>query len=198
MNSEEKTIITIHANVVDDIKQIINNGRATAYASVNSTMIATYWNIGRRIVEEEQHGKERAEYGKRVIASLAQNLTAKYGKGFNRKDIYNYLKFYRMFPEIVDTVRRQSEKVDAASRQLLPWTHYRELIRVENPEARKWYEQEALREVWSTRTLHRNIASQYYFRLLQSAHKEKVVDELKKGNYKDYLIKVLEEKHELY
>ncbi|MBR1880465.1 MAG: DUF1016 family protein [Prevotella sp.] len=70
------------------------------------------------------------------------------------------------------------EKVDALRRQLLPWTHYRELIRVENPEARAWYEQEAIREVWSTRTLHRNIASQYYFRLLQSANKEKVVDEM--------------------
>ena len=70
MNSEEKTIITIHANVVDDIKQIINNGRATAYASVNSTMIATYWNIGRRIVEEEQQGKERTEYGKELINTL--------------------------------------------------------------------------------------------------------------------------------
>ena len=92
----------------------------------------------------------------------------------------------RMFPEKVAAVRPQSihdetdRKVDAARPQLLPWTHYRELIRVENADARRWYEQEALREMWSTRTLHRNIGSQYYFRLLQSAHKEKVVDEMHK------------------
>ena len=78
----------------------------------------------------------------------------------------------------VDAVRPQLGKVAIPSPQLLPWTHYRELIRVENEDARKWYEQEALREMWSTRTLHRNIGSQYYFRLLQSAHKEKVIDEM--------------------
>ncbi len=96
--------------------------------------------------------------------------------------LYNYLKFYRCFPEIVGSVSQQSQIVDAVSQQsknvasvrpqfgilnaatpkLLPWTHYRELIRVEDTEAREWYEQEALREMWSTRTLHRNIASQYY------------------------------------
>ena len=93
-----------------------------------------------------------------------------------------------MFPDILDAVspkfkkldavRPKSGKVDSVSRQLLPWTHYRELIRVESEEARKWYEQEAIREMWSTRTLHRNIASQYYFRLLQSVNKEKVVNEM--------------------
>ena len=169
-----------YKSLFTDACGIIEEARQRAYYAVNAILTMRNWLLGERIAKDELDGSERAEYGKRVIASLAQNLTAKYGKGFNRKDIYNYLKFYRMFPEIVDTVRRQSEKVDAASRQLLPWTHYRELIRVENPEARKWYEQEALREVWSTRTLHRNIASQYYFRLLQSAHKEKVVDEMHK------------------
>lgn len=119
-------------------------------------------------------------------------------------------EFYRCFPQIVDAVSQQSAKVDAVrqqlgnvntmsgqseivnavrtkskdsfplSRKILPWTHYRELIRVEDPIVRRWYEQEALREMWSTRTLHRNIVSQYYNRLLQSAHKDKVVDEMHK------------------
>lgn len=167
-----------YKSLFTDACSIIEEARRRAYYAVNIALTMRNWLLGERIAKDELDGAERAEYGKRVVASLAQDLTAKYGKGFDRKDIYNYLKFYRLFPEIVDAARRQSEKVDAVSRQLLPWTHYRELIRVENPEARKWYEREALREVWSTRTLHRNIASQYYFRLLQSAHKEKVVDEM--------------------
>ena len=100
MNSEEKTLITIHANVVDDIKQIINNGRATAYASVNSTMIATYWNIGRRIVEEEQHGKERAEYGSELIKMLAKELTHEYGSGFSERYLAYFRKFYVTIPDL--------------------------------------------------------------------------------------------------
>lgn len=176
--------------LLDDACSIIEEARQRAYYAVNATLTVRNWLLGERIAKDELDGSERAKYGKRVIASLAQDLTEKYGKGFDRISLYNYMKFYRYFPEIVDAASRQfvivgavsqqSEKVDAASRQLLPWTHYRELIRVDNPEARKWYEQEALREVWSTRTLHRNISSQYYFRLLQSAHKEKVVDEMHK------------------
>jgi predicted nuclease of restriction endonuclease-like (RecB) superfamily len=156
--------------------------------------------LGERIAREKLDGEERAEYGKQVITNLAKELPSKYGKGFERVSLYNYLKFYRCFPEIVDAVSQQLGNVDAVSGQseilhavsaksklplplsgrILPWTHYRELIRVEDPVARKWYEQEALKEVWGTRTLHRNIASQYYNRLLQSAHKEKVVEEMHK------------------
>ena len=81
-----------------EIKQIINNGRATAYASVNSTMIATYWNIGRRIVEEEQHGKERAEYGKELINTLAKELTHEYGNGFSARYLRAFRQFYLVVP----------------------------------------------------------------------------------------------------
>ena len=181
-----------------DACTIIEDARQKAYSAVNVALTLRNWQLGERIAKDELDGAERAEYGKRVMATLAQDLTAKYGKGFDKSTLYRYLLFFRMFPEIVAAVRPQLEKVDAASqqsqnvaavrpksekvatarRQLLPWTHYRELIRVENPEARAWYEQEAIREMWSTRTLHRNIASQYYFRLLQSANKEKVVNEM--------------------
>lgn len=171
-----------------DACAIIEDARERAYRSVNVSLTLRNWQLGERIAKDELEGAERAEYGKRVITTLAHDLTAKYGKGFDRSTLYRYLLFFRMFPGIVAAVRPQLEILDAVSRQsqnvaalrpkLLPWTHYRELIRVENPEARAWYEQEAIREVWSTRTLHRNIASQYYFRLLQSANKEKVVDEM--------------------
>lgn len=173
-----------------DACAIIEEARQRAYRAVNTYLTLRNWQLGERIAKENLDGAERAEYGKHIIERLAQDLTNAYGKGFDRKALYNYLKFYRLYPEIVAAVSRQfgkldaaspkSQKVDAVSRQLLPWTHYRELIRVENPEARKWYEQEAIREVWGTRTLHRNIASQYYFRLLRSTNKEKVSDEMHK------------------
>jgi predicted nuclease of restriction endonuclease-like (RecB) superfamily len=172
----------------DDTCAIIDDARLHAYRAVNVSLTLRNWLLGERIAEDELDGAARAEYGKSVISTLADDLTRKYGAGLDRKSLYNYLKFYRCFPDIVDASQRQSRKVDAVSRlsdtmavarrQLLPWTHYRELIRVEDADARKWYEQEALREMWSTRTLHRNIGSQYYFRLLKSAHKDKVIAEM--------------------
>lgn len=170
-----------------DACAIIEEARQRAYRAVNTSLTLRNWQLGERIAREELDGAERAEYGKHVIERLAQDLTKAYGKGFDKSTLYRYILFFRMFPEIVAAVRPQLEDTDSTSGnvaavrpQLLPWTHYRELIRVENPEARKWYEQEAIREVWSTRTLHRNIASQYYFRLLQSSNKEKVSDEMHK------------------
>lgn len=182
----------------DDICSIIEDAREQAYRAVNVSLTLRNWLLGERIAREKLDGEERAEYGKRIITNLAKELTAKYGKGFNFSSLYQYIRFYKLFPDILDAVRPKSEKIDTVSGQsdilnavrpksksplplsvkILPWTHYRELIRVEDPIARRWYEQEALREMWGTRTLHRNIASQYYNRLLQSAHKDKVVDEM--------------------
>ena len=167
-----------------DACAIIEQARKQAYHAINVSLTLRNWLLGERIAKDELDGAERAKYGKRVIASLAQDLTAQYGKGFDKSTLYRYLLFYRLFPEKVDAVRPQftqdvsDGKVDAVRPKLLPWTHYRELIRVENEDARKWYEQEALRETWSTRTLHRNISSQYYFRLLKSSNKEKVTGEM--------------------
>ena len=135
MNSEEKTIITIHANVVDDIKQIINNGRATAYASVNSTMIATYWNIGRRIVEEEQHGKERAEYGSELIKMLAKELTHEYGSGFSERYLAYFRKFYVTIPDL---------QILQTRLQNLRWSHILMALRVDDETARRWYLESAV------------------------------------------------------
>lgn len=169
-----------------DACTIIEQARKQAYHAINVSLSLRNWLLGERIAKDELDGAERAKYGKRVIATLAQDLTAQYGKGFDKSTLYRYLLFYRLFPEKVAAVRPQftqdetDGKVAAASPKLLPWTHYRELIRVENEDARKWYEQEALREMWSTRTLHRNISSQYYFRLLKSVNKEKVTDEMHK------------------
>jgi len=161
MNSEEKTIITIHANVVDDIKQIINNGRATAYASVNSTMIATYWNIGRRIVEEEQHGKERAEYGSELIKMLAKELTHEYGSGFSERYLAYFRKFYVTIPDL---------QILQTRLQNLRWSHILMALRVDDETARRWYLENASQQAWSVRTLNRNISTQYYERHFKTPH----------------------------
>ena len=209
-NKRDTNQISGFNSLYSDICSIIEDAREQAYRAVNVSLTLRNWMLGERIAREKLDGEERAEYGKQVIATLTKELTHAYGKGFERVSLYNYLKFYRCFPQIVDAVSQQSAKVDAVrqqlgsvnnmsgqseivnavrtkskgsfpqSRKILPWTHYRELIRVEDPIVRKWYEQEALREMWSTRTLHRNIVSQYYNRLLQSAHKDKVVDEMHK------------------
>jgi predicted nuclease of restriction endonuclease-like (RecB) superfamily len=181
MSKEYKSLFSDACIIIDDARQ-------HAYHAVNVYLTLRNWKLGARIAEEELDGAERAEYGKQIIATLAKDLTAKYGKGLDFSSLYKYIRFYRLFPGILDAVSPKLEKgdarslpsrnLDAVSPRLLPWTHYRELIRVENPEARAWYEQEAMREVWSTRTLHRNITSQYYFRLIQSGNQEKVVDEM--------------------
>lgn len=176
--SNQSSVSLDYKALFDDACIIIEDARRRAYHAVNVSLTLRNWLLGERIAKDELDGADRAEYGKRVIATLAKDLTSRYGKGFDKSTLYRYILFYRLFPEKVAAVRPQSEKMAAARPQLLPWTHYRELIRVENTEARRWYEQEALREMWSTRTLHRNIGSQYYFRLLQSANKEKVVDEM--------------------
>ena len=98
MNSKNNIRNSISTNVVDEIKSIITKGRQTAYSAVNSTMIATYWNIGRRIVEEEQQGKERAEYGKNLIDLLANELTLEFGNGFSARYLRAFRQFYLVVP----------------------------------------------------------------------------------------------------
>ena len=164
--------------LIDDTCRIIESARDYAYRAVNTALTIRNWKLGERISREHLDHNGKAEYGKQVIATLATILTDKYGKGFDFSSLYQYVKFYRCFPEILDAVSPKSVNVGAVSPKLLPWTLYRELIRIEDGVARKWYEQEALRETWSSRTLHRNIGSQYYYRLMQSPKKDKVAEEM--------------------
>ena len=151
----------IDSMLLNDTCRIIEDAREYAYRAVNTALTIRNWKLGERIARENLDEKGKAEYGKQVITSLATILTEKYGKGLDFSSLYKYIKFYQCFPDILGAVSPKSGKVDAASPKLLPWTLYRELIRVEDAESRKWYEQEAIREVWSSRTLHRNISSQY-------------------------------------
>lgn len=178
----------VYGHLLNDTCQIIEESRLVAYRAINNTLTVRNWHLGERIAREDLAGNARAEYGKRIIGQLAEDLTARYGKGFDLSSLYAYTRFYRLFPHILDALNPESIILDAlspksgidkaSSLQMLPWTHYRELIRVEDADARAWYEQEAIREMWSTRTLHRNIASQYYHRMLQSSDKKVVAAEM--------------------
>ncbi len=144
-------------NLYDAIRQVLETARQSAYRAVNFAMVQAYWQVGRLIVEDEQNGSRRAEYGKKVLAELAERLTAEFGKGFDSRELRRMRQFYLLF-----------QKWDAV-RPELSWTHYRLLLRVENEPARNWYMNEAVSENWSSRQLERQIAVLYYDRVLCSA-----------------------------
>ena len=159
--------ISLYDSVISDIKDIIFAGRESVYNVANKAMILTYWNVGKRIVEEEQHGEYRAEYGKKLLSYLSDNLIEEFGKGFSER---NFRKFYLQFPDI---------QIWNTCVPNLNWSHFRSLLRVEDETVRLWYMKEAANEGWSVRTLDRNIGTQYYHRLLHSPKKEEVIEEMK-------------------
>ena len=159
-------------DILKDMCGIIEFSQKAAYQAVNTTLVQRNWMIGYRIAEEEFGGEERSEYGLKVIKKLSKELTNLYGKGYDRGTLYRCLRFYRMFPEIVASLRQQSGTI-------LSWTHYRILLQVEDKKARDWYEKEAAEQTWSVRTLQRNISSQYYYRMLQTQKQELVENEMK-------------------
>ncbi|MCD8267301.1 MAG: PDDEXK nuclease domain-containing protein [Parabacteroides sp.] len=166
---KENTISSYNTDFIREIKQIIVQARQKAYSAINTAMVEGYWQMGKRIVEEEQQGKERAEYGTQLLKELSKELTKEFGKGFSVPSLYNFRLFYLTFSDIFSTPWR-----------ILTWSHYKRLLTVSNPEARAWYLKEAAEQMWSYRTLDRNISSQYYERLLLSQNKEKVSMEMEK------------------
>lgn len=168
---ESNLIYVKTADLFADAQQIIEATKEYAYRSVNIAMLQRNWYLGKRISEEILNGEDRAEYSAETIITLSKQLTDIYGKGFSKNNLYRNLQFYRLFPQIFPTVMGKSE--------LLTWSHYDILFTVGDDEARNWYAHEAFAESWSVRTLRRNIASQYYFRLLQSQNKQTVIDEMK-------------------
>ena len=159
-------------NILNDVQTIIEVSQKEAYRSVNTILSQRNWLIGYRIAVEELAGEERAEYGVEIIKNLSRYLTQKYGKGYDRSNLYHCLRFYKAFPQIVDTACRQSDI-------RLTWSHYRTLLQVHDETARKWYEKEAYEQTWSVRTLQRNIDTQYYYRMLHTQKKELVENEIK-------------------
>jgi len=146
--------------LLEDIRSLLRSARQHSYQAVNALMVQAYWNIGRRIVQEEQQGKERADYGKALIRNLARELGEEFGKGVSVANLWNFRQFYLTFP---------AEDFLYALRRELTWTHWRLVMRVENPEARTYYIRETAEQGWSSRQLERNIATRSWERLLSSS-----------------------------
>lgn len=190
------------ANYINEIKQILAQARQKAYAAVNAAMVDAYWLVGKRIVEEEQNGDDRAAYGKEILKTLSIELQAEFGKGFSITNLQNFRKFYVLFSNwqiqqtasvnleghIQQTVSATSKSkvVPTLSEKThepthvanLSWSHFERLIRVENEAARNYYVTEASAQNWSVRTLDRNISTLYYQRLISSQKKELVQQEM--------------------
>ncbi|OWV03994.1 MULTISPECIES: YhcG family protein [unclassified Fibrobacter] len=177
---------------VKDLGTIVSTARDMSFRAANLMQVACNWLIGWRIVEQEQQGKARAGYGKHVIQLASESLTEKFGKGYSETVIRNFRKFYLMFPnlqvlqilpnefvEVVDQIQQPMvAKLNDEGSAILPqlsWMHYENLMRVADEKARHWYMQEAASEQWDYRTLKRNIASQYYYRLVQTPKNKKAV-----------------------
>jgi len=159
--------VEVKNNLYLEIKKIIEKSKKEISRKVNSTIVSTYWNIGRIIIEDELNGNYRADYGKGILKTISKNLTKEFGKGFNYRNLQYMKRFYKLF-----------SNMNAVSSQL-SWTHYRFLLKVENENARNWYMNESVKENWSTRALERQINSFYYERLLSSQDKELVIKEAK-------------------
>jgi len=173
---KSETTLVQHINTADilqDMRKIIEASRKTAYQAVNVALLRRNWLLGKRIAEEELKGNGRAEYGLEIIKKLSKELTGEYGKGFTKTNLYTFYQFYKTFPEIFHSVSGKSGA-------LLTWTHYRTLLQVKDDKARAWYEKEAMEQTWAVRTLQRNIESQYYYRLVLSQNKEPVTTEMEK------------------
>ena len=186
--------------LVNDLRSIVSKARSKAFAAVNYSLVERNWRIGQRIVEQEQNGASRAEYGKHVIEIASAALTKEFGKGFSETNIMNFKKFYLKFKELTipqtlsEEFKKQKQQTLSAESslfpqkgqtapaqselRLLPWSHYERLIRVEDKKAREWYAKEAFEQGWSYRTLNRNINTLYYERLLMSTKKQPVVKEM--------------------
>ena len=154
---------TIDNQLLMDARRIIENARQAAVRSVDFCRVQMYWALGQRIFEEEQKGKDRADYGAYLVEVLAKKLEVEYGSGFGKRQLERARQFYKVYP-IASAVRSQ-----------LNWSQYRMLIQIGDPDKREYYELEAVNNAWTGRELERQIHSQLYERLLMSNDKEKVL-----------------------
>ena len=187
-----------NTDLYSDMSNIIETAQDTAYSTVNHILVLRNWLLGKRICEEKMDGTRSERYGEKIIPELSKQLKERYGKGFDKRSLYQYVKFYQLYPEIVGTVSSQSqdtvqnkivatvspqsfEKMLVSAFKVAPlsWSHYVNLIQVADADARAWYEKEAYDQTWSVRTLQRNINTQYYDRLIISKEKQPVIDEMK-------------------
>ncbi len=152
------------ATLTKDIKNLISSSQETAIKAVDNQRVILYWSIGKRIYEELQGGKDRADYGKQVIKTLSLDLEPIYGSGYSYRQLYLFLQFFKEFP-IVNTLCSQ-----------LNWSQYKLLIRIDDSDKREFYIAESIKNIWSKRELERQINSSLYERLLLSNDKKSVLE----------------------
>ena len=175
----KKELTPIDHNFLESVAEVLAQARKNAKTAVNLSMVYAYFEIGRMIVEEEQHGANRAAYGTRLLKELSAYLTEKYGKGFSVGNLKNIRQFYKVYAndQIGETVFSQFENLPAVStgrKFFLSWSHYLKLMRITNIDERHFYEIEAVKNDWSLSELKRQYNSSLYERLALSTDKEKV------------------------
>ena len=173
--------------IFGDVSRIVESARQSAARSVNAVMTAAYWMIGRHIVEFEQSGEQRADYGEETVERLATDLSAHYGRGLSVRNVWNMKAFYLAWP-ILQTVSAESSLDSVASHFPLPWSAYMRLLSVKNTRAREFYETEALRGGWSVRQLDRQINSQFYERTALSKNKAAMLTRGQKARPEDRVL----------
>jgi len=169
-----------YTQLLDNIGATLQHARENAYKAINTELVKANWEIGKHIVEFEQQGKEKADYGSTLLMTLSKDLKLKYGKGFSKSNIYLCRQFYIKYPKF-QTLSGKSEKRQAASGISLSWSHYAELLTVSDDLARSFYEKQAIKENWSFREMKRQIDSALFQRLALSKDKKGVLALAEKG-----------------
>lgn len=197
MKNQKYKLTIEETSFLEDVRNIISIAKEHTFKTANLMIVVSNWLVGRRIVLHEQNGKDRAEYGKRIISIASEELTRTFGKGYGETTLKNFRKFYQQFSnlQIRQPLLAEFEKRTPAIRQpllaesgsellelrpQLSWMHYERLMRVEDKQARIWYMNAAADGQWSYRTLARNISTQYYYRLMQTPIElqKEVIDEM--------------------
>jgi predicted nuclease of restriction endonuclease-like (RecB) superfamily len=192
----KKITVRNYNNLLDKIANIFSEARGKVVREINRAQVLAYWEIGREIVEFQQKGKARAEYGEELLIKLSADLTAKFDKGFSERNLRNMRAFYLNFPirqtpsaKSLESPKSKTASCKSIIRQtpsvkfepMLPWSHYCELLKVEETLARSFYEQEAIQNNWSVRELKRQINSMLFERLSLSKNTKAVMNMAKKG-----------------
>ena len=169
---EQSRVITKKAyqTLISDLGRILQEGRKRALQTVNSILVETYWEIGKKIVDYEQKGKEKAEYGSLLLDNLSKDLRVRYGKGFSRRNVLDMRRFYLAYPKW-QTVSAE-----------LSWSHYIELLSIDEKLERSFYERECINERWSVRELERQINSSLFHRIALSKDKKGVLKLSRNGH----------------
>ena len=176
---DKNEITSVNLNFLEEVSKILAQAQKNAKTAVNLSMVYAYYEIGRKIVEEEQHGENRAAYGKQILQELSKYLSEKYGKGFSTTNLKQMRQFYTIYSQdqISQTLSDQFENLPAVStgrKFYLSWSHYLKLMRIDNVDERHFYEIESVKNDWSLSELKRQYNSSLYERIALSTDKDKV------------------------